>query len=339
MRKDSPRADAYSGRRDEYVSRVNRVIDYIDANIDRAFTLEELAEVACFSAFHFHRIFGAMVGESLGGFIQRIRIEKAASQLVAFPRKPITQIALDCGFSSSATFARAFRQAYSMSASQWRAQGCGQPTEMDCEDSKNRKADGKEGKDQADSSRYSGVVTNNGDIESRSAYRRRKAVFDRNNVQVKVEEMQPFHVAYVRHIGPYKGNTKLFEDLFGRLMKWAGPRDLVRPDAKVLTIYHDNPDLTDEGRLRVSACISIPDDTTVEGEIGKMAIAGGKYAFARFKLKPDQYQEAWSYLMAGWLPESGYQPDDRPCFEMYGEPSNDPTGEHTVFICLPVKPL
>ncbi|WP_320041550.1 AraC family transcriptional regulator [uncultured Desulfobacter sp.] len=108
-------------KRDEYISRINRVIDFIDTNIDKEFSLRTLAEVACFSQFHFHRIFKAMYGETLHQFIQRLRIEKAASQLIHWPEKSITEIAFGCGFSSSAAFARAFKAKFKMSASQWRS--------------------------------------------------------------------------------------------------------------------------------------------------------------------------------------------------------------------------
>ena len=107
-------------QRAEYTARINRVIDHIDRNLQHELTLAELAGVANFSRFHFHRIFSAMVGEPLNQFIQRIRIEKAASQLGEHPDKPITSIALDCGFSSSAAFARAFKHRFEMSASDWR---------------------------------------------------------------------------------------------------------------------------------------------------------------------------------------------------------------------------
>ena len=79
--------------RESYTARINQVIDYIQTNIDRDLTLEELAYVAHFSPFHFHKIFGAMVGETLNGFIQRLRIEKAATKLVANPKDSITDIA------------------------------------------------------------------------------------------------------------------------------------------------------------------------------------------------------------------------------------------------------
>ena len=89
----------------------------------------------------------------------------------------------------------------------------------------------------------------------------------KNQIKVEVKEMPKLHVAYVRHIGPYKGDSELFERLFGNLMKWAGPRGLLRfPETKVLAVYHDDPKITDEDKLRTSACITIPGDTPVEGE-------------------------------------------------------------------------
>lgn len=107
--------------REEYVSRINSVIDYIEANIDTDLSLGNIATAANFSQFHFHRIFHAMVGETLSQFIQRIRLEKAATLLVNNPKKSITEIALECGFSGSAAFARAFRDAFHMTATEWRA--------------------------------------------------------------------------------------------------------------------------------------------------------------------------------------------------------------------------
>src|SRR5512137_2314544 len=109
--------------RAEYALRINRVIDYIEANIEKELSLETLAEVACFSRYHFHRLFGAITGEPLGRFIQRIRVEKAASKLIHNPKTSITQIALECGFSGSAAFARTFKEAFGMSAREWRAEG------------------------------------------------------------------------------------------------------------------------------------------------------------------------------------------------------------------------
>jgi len=106
--------------REEYVARINRVIDFIDRNLREELSLQKLALVAHFSPFHFHRIFRAIVGEPLNQFIQRIRLEKAAAHLFEWPKKSITDIAFDCGFTSSSSFARAFKDYFHMSATEWR---------------------------------------------------------------------------------------------------------------------------------------------------------------------------------------------------------------------------
>src|ERR1700722_18592993 len=106
----------------EYAQRISRVIDYLRGNLDRQVKLKELARVACLSEFHFHRIFGAVSGETLNNFTNRLRLEKAA-RLLRYSEQSLTDIALDCGFSSSATFSRAFRSSYDTSPSQFRKSG------------------------------------------------------------------------------------------------------------------------------------------------------------------------------------------------------------------------
>ncbi|MFZ5643105.1 MAG: AraC family transcriptional regulator [Bacillota bacterium] len=318
--------------RDEYVARINRVIDYIESNLGEDLSLGTLAGVASFSPYHFHRIFRGIVGETLNQYIGRLRVEKAADQLINNPRKSITEIAMGCGFSSPATFARAFKEAFDMSASQWRSGGYLRDRKNCKIDDKGSKRLSNTGKDFDLPSWYIDVVN--------QTWRVINMKNDRS-VQIEVKEIPDFHVAYVRHIGPYKGDSALFENLFGKLMRWAGPRGLLSsPDTRVLAIYHDNPEITEENNLRVSVCVTIPEGTPVEGEIGKMLVPGGKYAFARFELAADQYQEAWDLVFSQWLPESGYQPDDRPCFEMcHNDPKDHPENKHIVDICVPVRPL
>ena len=122
-------------------------------------------------------------------------------------------------------------------------------------------------------------------------------------------------------------------------MQWAQPRSLLDAETKALIVYHDNPEITEDEKLRVSVCISVHPETPVGSEIGKMTIAGGKYAPAHFRLAPDGYAEAWRWVYAEWLPASGYQPDDRPCFEMYPEGDKAEDGTTAVDIVIPVRPL
>src|SRR4051812_30686566 len=102
-----------------YTARIDRVTAYLLANLDQSHSLDELAKVACLSPFHFHRIFGAFTGETVSSFANRLRLEKAARQL-RYSDDSATLIAMDCGFSSSATFSRAFKQYFGVSPLRYR---------------------------------------------------------------------------------------------------------------------------------------------------------------------------------------------------------------------------
>lgn len=323
--------------REEYVSRINRVIDYIEKHYMNALTLDELADVAGFSRYHFHRIFRAMVGEPLNQFVVRIRVEKSAAMLLNNPRKSITEIVFDCGFSGSAPFARSFKALFNMSATGWRNRGW-QESKNRITESKDCKTIGKIGKAFDVSSYYVGDETNNQQIWRVKMNETSKRI----EAEIVVEEMDDMHVAYIRHIGPYKGDSKLFEGLFQKLFTWAGPRGLLSgPNFKAMALYHDDPEITDEEKLRTSVCISVPENTEVGGEIGKMTIPKGKYAKGRFEVGTvDEFQAAWDTMCGGWFPESGYQPGDGLCYESYlTNPKEHPEGKHVVEIFIPVKPL
>ena len=318
-------------QRKEYISRINNVIDYIENNISSKFSLEELASVANFSKFHFHRIFASIVGETLNSYILRIRLEKAASILVQNPNSPVTDVWLDCGFSSSSVFARSFKDKFGLSASEWRK-------EKLIEFSNIGQLDSNESEVSSKLSEYFGDVrlTKNGDTKMKGTL---EII---NPTKVEVKSIDEFTVAYIRYTGPYKGNSELFSNLFTRLFNWAGPRNLIQfPETKVISIYHDNPEITDEDKLRTSVCLSVPEETEVGGEIGKMKVTGTDYAIVSFELgSPEDYQKAWNYVFSEWLPTSGYQPDNYPSFELYlNNPEEHPKKIHIVDIYVPVKQM
>jgi len=313
--------------RREYLGRLNRVVDYIYAHLEEDLSLETLSRVASFSRFHFHRIFRASMGETVNQFVQRLRLERAASLLAGYPARTVTQIALECGFSGPDTFARSFRDAFGMTATQWREGGY-HKRKLSQRESKIRQGQSKPGQDWVVLSHHIDSVTHNPTW--------RLAMSDAMQVDVEVKQMPAYHVAYTRHVGSYSEIGEAYE----RLMKWAGPRGLIGPQAAVLAVYHDDPSVTDEDKLQSSACLSVPDGTPVEGEIGEMEIAGGQYAVGHFEIAAEQFGQAWDALFGGWLPESGYQCDDRPCYELYlNDHEQHPEKKFIVDICVPVRPV
>ncbi|MGC4000293.1 MAG: AraC family transcriptional regulator [Anaeromyxobacter sp.] len=267
----------------EYLARIHRVQDHIERHLTGELRLEDLARVACFSPFHFSRIYAAVTGETLREFILRLRVERAAAQLRTRPEQSVTGIALDCGFGGSAAFARAFRAAFGVTASDWRKQGKAlrKPGE----------ADRSPGQVSPGAAAYvAGVgeapdgpeVAGDGGVSM-------KAVKTKAADEVKVVERPATTIAYVRHVGPYAGDAALFQRLFGRVYQWAGPRGLVGPDAPV-AIYHDNPGVTAPEKLRLSVGIPVPAGTAPERDVGMMELPAGRYVAARYELESRRVQ-------------------------------------------------
>ncbi|MBN1698986.1 MAG: AraC family transcriptional regulator [Spirochaetales bacterium] len=304
----------------DYKSRINRVMDYIETHLHEDLPLARLADIACFSRFHFHRIFRSMTGERLAECIQRIRMEKAAALLKQNPGRSITGIAMLCGFASSASFANAFRNHFGMSASRYR-------------------------NDPASGRQQGYIVVPEEEVETldmRVEHHREKQIFHIKGKDyertVSVVDLPVRHLAYVRYTGPYKGDSELFSSLWKRLMKWAVPHGVLnRPDSVYIALYHDNPEITSEENLRVSVCVSIDEKTEPRGEIGKLRLPGGKYAVGRFLLGARDYSAAWGWMYGAWLPASGYEPDDRPAFEWFPVDEEKCEGRMPVDICIPLK--
>ncbi len=94
-----------------YFERVDQVVAYITDHLDEDLGLEQLASIACFSPFHFHRIYRVLQGETVSETIRRMRLHRAAVELLE-QRFPIERIAARAGYKSQAAFTRAFRSSY-----------------------------------------------------------------------------------------------------------------------------------------------------------------------------------------------------------------------------------
>ena len=311
-----------SRHRRGYEQRINRVLDHIHARLDRDLDLEELARIACFSRFHFHRIFSAMVGEPVYGYIHRLRLERAASTLVVHRDRPVMDVALDAGFRSQAAFSRAFREQFGTSPSQWR---------------RDRKF-GKEERKKGQGLRIAHQIpaAAEGYIQDSSPTKGTSADLE-VPMHIRIETLPPREVAYARRIGPYAEAARQAWDL---LCSWAGPRDLLNDEGVFLSVSHDDPAVTEAVRLRYDACLVVPPEVAAQGAIGRRTISGGKYAIVRHEGPVDQVGRAWAVLFRQWLPDSGYRPGNHPGYEpTIRAPTKDPPHEAVVDCCLPIEPL
>ena len=90
--------------------RLKIVVDYMEANLGSALTLQELATLAGVSVGHFERAFRENVGSPAHAFLLRKRVCAARDLLVNRPTLTIAQIAQQVGFSSSSHLATMFRR-------------------------------------------------------------------------------------------------------------------------------------------------------------------------------------------------------------------------------------
>lgn len=265
-----------------YVDRVNRAIDYVTQNLGEPLQLDDVARVACFSPFHFHRIFKSLVGETLNAFIKRVRLERAL-YLMSHDGASLTDIALRCGFGSSSDFSRSFRAEYGVPPSAF---------------------------DLATWRRERGA-----EFEAKAAPHRLTRLSpgeNPDNFVVRIRELPPRRVAYIRVMAAYDGGVIQAVE---RLVAWAKARGL--GGGQWLGYQWEDPEIVPIEHCRYDAGVEIPDDVVVDDGISVTNFAAMKVAEVEIKGSIDLEMRALDWLFKTWLPNSKYVPDHQPCFEAW----------------------
>jgi AraC family transcriptional regulator len=283
---------------DDYRARILRVLTHIQLHLpmigsndevdDRrqGLDLEELAGVACFSSFHFHRVFAAMTGETIADHVRRLRLERAALELRSDARKPVIQVALSAGYEAHEAFTRAFRGAYGVSPAKFR-RGTGRIATL---------------------AAPSGVHFNPG-VPVTS--------FKTNHIRTKTmkiisKKIEPRRVAYLRHVGPYEEVNQTWVDLVARLRV----DQQIRKGSVFIGMGHDNPAVTPAAELRYDACIAVDDDYVPKKPVECQVIAGGDHAVVK-NCPGAKIKDAFHFLYGKWLAGSGRELRAAPAFILF----------------------
>jgi len=314
--------------RNEYLLRLNRTIDYIQNNYSEELNLSKLARIACFSKYHFHRIFLSLTGETINDFVRRIRLEKSRERLKYDLGKSITEIALECGFSSSQNFAKAFRAQYGVTPSIIR-------DELHWDHWKETMNSLREKDKQHLQSTEEFLY---------DLYRnKRKLPIDRilnkqSVLDVKIKKIPDLRVAYFRSIGPYTNETTA--PVWKQLVQWAKPQGLMNEENMVLGVIWSDPDVTPEKKLIYDACITIPESITVDRFVNIQNLPGGVYAVYHCEIEVNSIEEAWMSFFLNWLASSDYQPDTRPSYQIYYKHPEKQVPKRVILdLCYAIKPL
>lgn len=106
----------------DYERRLARVVDHIHDNPTGDLSLDALAEVAALSRFHFHRVWLAMIGETLAQTVRRMRLHRAAVALIQ-RAEPLAAVARQVGYPNLSSFSRAFAEVYGLTPAAFRKRG------------------------------------------------------------------------------------------------------------------------------------------------------------------------------------------------------------------------
>ena len=305
MRTD-PQADSATSL--DYVARINRAIDHVVRHLARPLRLEDVARAAGFSPFHFHRVFKALLGETLNQFVKRLRLERALYLMSHAPRRSLTNVALDCGFASSSDFSRSFRQHYGLA-----------PSAFDLQSFRSTRREQFERATQSP--------------DGAPRFKSLPAGHNPDGFEVRLRDLPARTVAYIRVFDPYRQGVA--QAACERLLAWATARGLA--DGQWLGYMWDEPEIVALADCRYDVALVV-DAVEPAGEIGRYEFPPLRVAEVAVSGDLALEARALDWLYKTWLPRSGWMPDDQPAFEAWIGPPFAHGDQHFEIACqLPVK--
>ncbi|WP_084309372.1 AraC family transcriptional regulator [Alkalihalobacterium bogoriense] len=298
-----------------YDDRINDVMKYIEHNLSKKITLEELAEISNFSKYHFSRVFTSIVGMTPYAFLNDRRLTKSLHYLVNTD-KTVLEISILCGFDSASNFNRAFKKCYGYTPSSVR-----QKPEIISNISLHHDNNPQE---KIPPSRYA-----NSEIKNHLLRR----IW---NMNITVTELPNLDIAYVRHVGSYLETGQTWR----KLGEWAAKHELLPPNHSFIGISLDDPNVTDEYSCRYDACVTINDSLKKDSDssINYRTLQGGLYALYPFYDTIDKLAIAYQTVYGQWLPTSEYEPEDKHSLEFcMNNPFEDPEGKAKIDLYIPIR--
>jgi AraC family transcriptional regulator len=287
--------------RQTYSERIRRVQEYIAQNLEQDIDFHRLAEEAFMSSFHFHRIYVAMMGETLAETIRRRRLHSAAMKLLA-SSKPISTLSHEGGYTSVQAFNRAFRDAYGVTPKQYRIHG-----ELSLAIQK-----------------------------SINLTKMEHPMYSLKDVQI--EDLPSISMLAVRHLGDYQTIGIAFEKL---MVWAAGKNLLTTPMRTFALYYDDpiskpKQELISDACLCLPASVDIQSIAT--GDVKVLTISASRGATYTFKGPYSELDKPYRWLYDTWLPQSGEEVGNNPPYEEYLNDARStlPT-ELLTKICIPLN--
>ncbi|GAB1622021.1 helix-turn-helix domain-containing protein [Agarivorans albus] len=286
------------------VNRINDALYYIHQHIAEPLDARQLAKVAAYSPYHFHRCFKQVTGENVNEYIRRARLERCANLLMFSPGLTIQEASQCCGFLSPASFSQAFKKHFACSPTQWRNHGYSKFS-------------------QANYQQHWST-----DLQQRIL--NAKAL---QMPEVKVQRLPAQPVAYVRHQGYERSIRQAYE----KLQVWADSQGVEWQVNKLLGLYHSNPDIVPAPLCHYVACLAVDDPIVRRGGVSALTIPEGMHATLHAAGEYGDLLPILHKFYMQWLPNSGYRLGDTPAYVRYSRCQFlDPNERFELQLCIPI---
>jgi AraC family transcriptional regulator len=303
-----------------YRPQVERAVKFIADRLDRPITVREVARVAHLSEFHFHRIFTAVVGEPIGRFTTRLRLETAALLLAYRRDRSVGDIALRCGYSSISNFSKAFSGHFGCSPSRLRRPGGDLPAGVDA-------LAGRHGGRFHPRDLY--TLAPEAPDEQRRA---RLAALTR---ALRFEQRPAVEVACLASPAGY--DPAALDAVWAALIGHAHALGLCEDEIDAYGLAHDSPVVTAAARCRYHACVPCSAATQPPAPLFRARIPAGRYAIFRHAGPVVAAEATYRAIYSLWFPQSSVVADDFVAVDHYVE-DGPVDGEITYDILIKVRP-
>ena len=287
----------------DYYSRIQKSINFIEANLTDHISLDELSKIAYSSLSHFHRIFAFMTGFTIKEYIRKRRMSVAAHELMCTSTN-VLDIALKYQYNTHETFTRAFNKAYGMNPLQFRK------------------------------TKREHILFDKVNIYDKEY----KNLYQDDSIKIRFVTFTKFIVAgFSIHTSleddrAAKDIPILWETFFKNKLyeKIAG---VINPDV----FYGVYSDLDFNNNFTFAICYEINNLKDIPTDMYQNIIAPGNYAVFTAKGKmPEKLVNTWHYIYGNWLPNSKYERNHGIDFELYNNAFMQ-TDYSEVDIYIPLK--
>lgn len=278
----------------EQRQRVARAAAYIVENLARPLTVREVARHVAMSEFHFHRVFAAVMGETVGEFALRQRMELTALQLAYRADRSITEIALSSGYSSSANFSKAFSAYFGCRPSDVRRPRVGLNSRLG-------KLTSRYGKDFSPADLYALPMP----APPAECERRRRACEE----GLRFEEQPEISLACLRSPSGYDFAT--LSETWSELIARVRQLGLCGEDVDAFGVPHDSPHITAPELCRYDAGARYDGKSSLPAPLFHACIPAGRYALFRYSGPVAGVESRIRDIYSLWFPHSSLTPDER----------------------------